>query len=85
MGVCKQAVNENVDFKIETVVLGTFRGSELRTGFINCTGEPLPAFPFTLHGRVIVYCEQSHSLKCLIPVGFSDQQLAQIKLWGTNH
>lgn len=38
MGVCKQAVNENVDFKIETVVLGAFRGSELRTGFINCTG-----------------------------------------------
>lgn len=80
MGVCKEGVGESVDFRIESVLLGSFQGKKLHASYINCTGKPSPP-PFTLRGRVIVYCEQSHSLKCLIPVEFSEQRLAMIKSW----
>jgi hypothetical protein len=82
-GVCKQAVDEYVSFRIVNVISGKHQGSQVNTGYINCTGRPLPAPPFTLHGRVIVYCEQmqSHSLKCLTPVEFSDQHLAAVRSW----
>ena len=82
-GVCKQAVDEHVSFRIKNVISGKHQGSQVNTGYINCTGRPLPAPPFTLHGRVIVYCEQmqSHSLKCLTPVEFSDQHLAAVRSW----
>jgi hypothetical protein len=84
MGVCKQAVSETVDFKIERIIWGTPDGSQLRTGYINCTHTPLPVPPFTLNSRVIVYCEQQHSVKCLTPVEFTEQRLATINSWLAN-
>jgi hypothetical protein len=44
----------------------------------------LPALPFTLNSRVIVYCEQQHSVKCLTPMEFTEQRLATIRTWLTN-
>jgi hypothetical protein len=78
---CKEAVGEAVDFKIERVILGTPQTSQLRASYINCTGAPLPAPPFTLRGRVIVYCEQRRSLNCLTPVEFSEPRLAMVGQW----
>jgi hypothetical protein len=81
MGVCKEAVDEDVEFKIESIILGEMQGSQLRTSYINCTQRPLPDPPFKLNGRVIVYCVQVPSLKCLAPVEFSEEHLAAIKSW----
>lgn len=81
MGVCKEAVSEYVDFRIQSVISGEHQGSRVRAGYINCTQHPLPASPFALNGRVIVYCEQAPSLRCLAPVGFSEQKLAAIRSW----
>ena len=80
MGMCKEGVGQSVEFRIEGFVLGTFQGAELHTSYTNCTRMPLPP-PFILHNRVIVYCEQVPSLKCLTPVKFSEQRLAKIKSW----
>jgi hypothetical protein len=80
-GVCKEAVSESVDFRIESVIRGEHQGSQVHAEYINCTQQPLPAVPFTLNGRVIVYCEHVPSLKCLTPVGFSEQHLATVKSW----
>jgi hypothetical protein len=81
MGVCKEAVSEHVDFRIQSVIWGEHQGSQVRAGYINCTQQSLPASPFTLNGRVIVYCEQVPSLKCMAPVEFSEQHLAAVKSW----
>ena len=81
MGACKEAVEERVDFRIQSVIWGEHPGLQVRAAYINCTQRPLPAPPFTLNERVIVYCEQVPSLKCLTPVEFSEQRLAAIKSW----
>ena len=81
MGTCKEAVEEHVDFRIQSVVWGEHPGVQVRAGYINCTRQPLPVPPFTLNGPVIVYCEQVPSLKCLTPVEFSEQRLTAIKSW----
>jgi hypothetical protein len=59
-GVCKGAVSQGVEFTISRLLFGNHPDSLVRTGYINCTGGPLPSPPFTLHARVIVYCEQFH-------------------------
>ena len=80
-GVCKSAVNESVDFTISSLLLGQFPGNVMHTGFINCTWQPLPSPPFTLHSTVIVYCEQFNSYSCLTPVEFSEERQKKIKGW----
>jgi hypothetical protein len=83
MCVCKGALSQKVDFRIETVLWGKFKGHDLQvqTGYINCTGQSLPAPPFTLQGRVIVYCKQVPYLGCIAPVVFSHQRLAMVQKW----
>lgn len=86
MCVCKGAISQYVDFRIESVVWGRYQGqgSQLHTGYINCTLQPLPAPPFTLHGRVMVYCEQVPHLKCISPVVFSQRRSATVQGWLTD-
>lgn len=83
MCVCKGAIEQHVAFRIENVVWGESRGEEaqLHTGYINCTMQSLPAPPFALQGRVIVYCEQVPHVKCLAPVVFTQQRLATVQKW----
>lgn len=86
MCVCKSALSQDVDFKIESVLRGAINGhdSQFHTRYVNCTGQSLPAPPFTLHGRVIVYCKQVSHAECLTPVVFSEQRLATIQKWSAN-
>ena len=85
MCVCKGALSQDVDFRIESVLRGEINGhdSQFHTSYINCTGQSLPEPPFTLHGRVIVYCKQVSHAGCLTPVVFSEQRLATIQKWST--
>ena len=80
--VCKEAVNQEVEFTISLLLFGDHPDSLVRTGYVNCTWKPLPSPSFTLHAPVIVYCEQfDHSVQCLDPVGFSDERLKKIESW----
>jgi len=80
-GVCKSGVNQEVEFTISRVLWGDHSEPVLRTGYINCTRQPLPSPPFTLHAKVIVYCEQARSAKCLAPVAFTDDRLHTVESW----
>jgi len=81
-GVCKEAVNQDVEFTISRLLFGDYPDSLVRTGYVNCTWKPLPSPPFALHARVIVYGEQfHHSVQCLDPVEFTDERLKKIESW----
>ena len=80
-GVCKSAVDESVDFTISRLLFGQFPEKVMQAGFINCTGQPLPSPPFTLHGTVIVYCELLNFPGCLTPVEFSAERQKKIEGW----
>jgi hypothetical protein len=80
-GVCKSAVNQSVDFTISRLLFGQFSQEVLHTGFINCTRQPLPSPPFTLHGTVIMYCEQLNFSGCLTPVEFSEERQKKVEGW----
>jgi hypothetical protein len=80
-GVCKSAVNESVDFTISRLLFGQFSEKVMHAGFINCTWQPLPSPPFTLHGTVIVYCEQLNFPGCLTPVEFSEERQKKVERW----
>jgi hypothetical protein len=80
-GVCKSAVNESVDFTISRLLFGQFPEKVMHAGFINCTWQPLPSPPFTLHANVIVYCEQFHFGGCLTPVDFSEERQKKVEGW----
>lgn len=80
-GVCKSAVNESVDFSVSRLLFGKFSGTVIQAGYVNCTMQPLPSPPFTLHASVIVYCEQFHSLSCLTPVPFTEDRERTVEAW----
>jgi len=81
-GFClKSPVNQGVDLKISQLLFGQFSGKVVHTGFINCARQPLPSPPFTLHGTVIVYCEQLHWVSCLTPVEFSEERRKKVDVW----
>ncbi len=80
-GVCKEAVSQAVDFTISSLLWGDHPDSVVHTGYINCTWQPLPSPPFTLHAKVIVYCEQIHTVQCLNPVAFTDERVSRVESW----
>lgn len=80
-GPCKSAVNESVDFTISRVLFGKFSDTVVHAGYINCTMQPLPSPPFTLHASVIVYCEQLPFMTCLTPVPFTEQRQRTVEAW----
>jgi hypothetical protein len=80
-GVCKSAVNENVDFTISRLLFGQFPEKVMPAGSINCTRQPLPSPPFTLNATVIVYCEQLNVPGCLTPVEFSQERRKRVESW----
>lgn len=80
-GVCKSAVNQSVDFSVSRVLFGKFSDAVIHAGYINCTMRPLPSPPFTLHSKVIVYCEESHSESCLLPVPFTEERVEAVEKW----
>jgi hypothetical protein len=81
-GICKQEVNQDVDFTVFRLLFGNYHDSLVHTGYINCTTRPLPSPPFTLHVRVIVYCERfHHSVHCLDPIEYSDEHLKKVESW----
>jgi hypothetical protein len=82
---CKEAVNESVDFAISRLVFGKFSGTALHTGYINCTTQPLPSPPFTVHAPVIVYCEQRPDLICLNPVPLTEKRQRTVEAWNFSH
>jgi hypothetical protein len=80
-GVCKSPVAESVDFTISRLLFGQFPEKVMHAGFNNCTWQPLASPPFTLHGTVIVYCEQLNFPGCLTPVEFSEERQKKVEGW----
>jgi hypothetical protein len=81
-GPCKSAVNQEVVFLVSRVLFGNDPGPRLETGYINCTTVPLPSPPFTLHAKVVVYCEQQFKAwRCLTPVVFTEEDLRKVESW----
>jgi hypothetical protein len=83
-GVCKEGVNEEVDFSISKLIVGKFADSTVKAGYINCAQAPLPSPPFTQGAKLIVYCERAQSqIACLNPVAYSDARVHEIQRWYT--
>lgn len=80
-GVCKSAVNQDVEFIVSRVLFGKFTDKVVHAGFINCTRQPLPSPPFTLHATVIMYCEHSHFLSCVNPVPYTEARQRDVQSW----
>ena len=59
-GVCKQAVNQTVDFRVSELLLGDLSGETFQNAYPNCTRQPLPSPPFALLASVILYCHHHH-------------------------
>ena len=78
-GVCKSAVGETVDFAVTELLLGDLSDDTFHNSYVNCTRQPLPSPPFTLHARVILYC---HSDKvCLQPVPATPERVSAVRAW----
>jgi hypothetical protein len=78
-GVCKEAVSETIDFAVSDLLLGDFTDDKLQYGYPNCTRQPLPSPPFTLHSKVILYCHHRHH--CFEPVPVTPERLQTIRMW----
>ncbi len=78
-GICKEAVNENVDFAVTELLLGDLSEDAFHYGYPNCTRQPLPSPPFALHSQVILYCH--HRDLCFQPVPATAERVKTIRLW----
>ncbi len=78
-GVCKSAVGENVDFSVIELLLGDLSDDTFHNSYLNCTRQPLPSPPFTLHARVILYCH--HHLSCFKPVPATPERVKTVRAW----
>jgi hypothetical protein len=78
-GVCKEAVNQNVDFTVTELLVGDFTDDMFHYGYPNCTRQPLSSPPFTLHSKVILYCHNHRH--CFEPVPVTPARLQTIRAW----
>lgn len=79
-GACKTGVGEDVDYEVLQWIYGDGERSKIPASYINCTRQPLPSPPFTLHAKMIVYCESPHGpFLCLNPIKYSDATLREIQ------
>ena len=79
---CKSAVSQRVDFTISQILWGEHADNHVQAGYINCTMMPLPSPPFTLHAKVIMYCDKSQGAEsCLAPLSFTEDDLHTVESW----
>ncbi len=78
-GVCKQAVNQTVDFRVSELLLGDLSGETFQNAYPNCTRQPLPSPPFALLASVILYCHHHHF--CLQPVPATPERVNTLRVW----
>lgn len=82
--ICKGAISEDVDFTIDHLLFGEHQDALVHTSYVNCSSSPLPAPPFTLHEKQIVYCElQPDFVRCFDPVKLTDERLKRVEAWIT--
>jgi hypothetical protein len=82
--VCKEAVNENVGFSVLSTLMGKSRSEKVKTGYVNCSNQPLLSPPFALGARVIVSCDETHDPKwdrCLTPMPVTAERLNKLRRW----
>ncbi len=77
--VCKEAVNQIVDFSVSELLLGDLSEDSFQYGYPNCTRQPLPSPPFTLHSQIILYCHHQHN--CFEPVPLTTERLQTLRAW----
>ena len=79
-GICKEAVSRDVEFTISNLLLGTYTDPLVRTSYIDCGSMTSP--PFTLHAKVIVYCDQQDNrMACALPAALTDENLKKVESW----
>lgn len=78
-GVCKEAVNQTVDFSVSELLIGDLSDDTFHYGYPNCTRQPLPSPPFSLHSQVILYCHHRHL--CFQPVPATVERVKAIRAW----
>lgn len=85
MCVCRAAIEDDVDFAIDHLILGEHPDTLVHTRYVNCSpspSSPLPSPPFTLHQKLIVYCEQQPGfVRCFDPVKLTDKRLKKVEAW----
>ena len=81
--VCKEAVNQTVEFSVSELLVGKTTDSVVETSCVNCSNQSLPSPPFTLHAKVIVYCSETAQKRnrCLVPVPSTAERLRKLRLW----
>jgi hypothetical protein len=82
MCICKGAISQTVDFNIDRLLLGERQEMLVHTSYVNCSSSPLPSPPFTLHEKLIIYCEQQpRFVRCFDPVKLTDERLKAVRTW----
>jgi hypothetical protein len=78
-GVCKEAVNQTVDFAVTELLLGELSSDTFQYAYPNCTRHPLPSPPFSQLAQVILYCHHRHL--CFQPVPATPERVEAIHAW----
>jgi hypothetical protein len=78
-GVCKEAVNQTVDFAVNELLQGDLSGNTFQYAYPNCTRHPLPTPPFSQLAHVILYCHHHHL--CFQPVPATPERVEAIHAW----
>lgn len=82
MVICKSAISQRVEFTVLEVLTGKAPDEKIRTGYINCSPQSLPDPPFSLHARVILYCNERHDgFGCATPITENEERLKKVRSW----
>jgi hypothetical protein len=83
---CKAGVEDRVAYRV-TETLWVEPDSQVKPGyivakdFIDCGEKSLPAPPFAVGAKVLVYCRVRRGFSCLPPIEFTDRNLHEIRTW----
>jgi hypothetical protein len=83
---CKAGVEDRIAYRVAET-LWVEPDSKVRPGytvakdFIDCREKQLPAPPFAVGVRVLVYCGVRRGFNCLPPVELTDRNLHEIRTW----
>ena len=81
-GPCNKGLGDVVDYSVSHLVWGKFTDPTAHAVYITCGHAALPAPPFTMGAKMIVYCEHPQgALTCLDPIPYSDDTLQRTQQW----
>lgn len=83
---CRAGVEHRVTYRISEILWQEpdspeTPGYTVSKGFIDCAEKPLPAPPFVVGTKVIVFCETRRRFSCLPPVELTGKNREKVRSW----